>query len=54
MMAFHQLPAEGETATFIRGSDGARDEWAMGLDEDATQSALRAVVACANRLWSAS
>lgn len=50
MTAFHQLPANGETATFIKGSDGAHAEWAMGLDEDATQSALRAVIACANRL----
>jgi hypothetical protein len=53
MTAFHQLPAGGGTATFIRGSNGARHEWAMGLDEDATQSALRAVIACANRLLTA-
>jgi hypothetical protein len=52
MTAFHQLSGDGETATFIRGSNGARDEWAMGLAEDATQSALRAVIACANRLLS--
>ena len=48
--AFHQRHADGNTATFIRGSDGVRDEWAMGWAEDPTQSALRAVVACANRL----
>jgi hypothetical protein len=53
MTSFHQLPAGGETATFIRGTSGTRDEWAMGLAEDATQSALRAVIACANRLLSA-
>jgi hypothetical protein len=53
MTAFHQLPANGETATFIRGGDGYHAQWAMGLDEDATQSALRAVIACANRLMSA-
>jgi len=53
MMSFHQLPANGETATFIRGGDGYHAEWAMGLDEDATQSALRAVIACANRLMTA-
>lgn len=52
MTSFHQLPAGSETATFIRGSNGARDEWAMGLDVDATQSALRAMIACANRLLS--
>jgi hypothetical protein len=53
MTAFHQLPTDGETATFIRGSDGVHAEWAMGLDQDATQSALRAVIACANRLLAA-
>lgn len=53
MTAFHQLPAGDETATFIRGSDGAHTEWAMGLAGDATQSALGAVIACANRLLAA-
>ncbi len=48
--AFHQRHAGGSTATFIRGTDGVRDEWAMGWSDDPTQSALRAVVACANRL----
>jgi hypothetical protein len=51
MTAFHQLAADGRTATFIRGSNGLRDEWGMGLDDDATQSALRAVIACANHLY---
>jgi hypothetical protein len=50
--AFHQLDSGDDTATFIRGSDGARDEWAMGWSNDATQSALRAMIACANRLAS--
>ena len=50
MTAFHQLPAGDSTATFIRGSDGGHSEWAMGLADDPTQSALRAVIACANRL----
>ena len=48
--AFHQLPAMGGTATFIRGTDGVGAEWAMGWSDDVTQSALRAVLACANRL----
>lgn len=48
--AFHQLPAVGGTATFIRGTDGVGAEWAMGWSDDVTQSALRAVIACANRL----
>jgi hypothetical protein len=53
MTAFHQVPAGQDTATFIRGSDGMRSEWAVGLSDDPTQSALRAVIACANRLLSA-
>lgn len=52
MVAFHQVPAGEHTATFVRGSDGAHAEWAMGLSDDPTQSALRAVIACANRLLS--
>jgi hypothetical protein len=50
MLTFHQLRSGEHTATFIHGTDGARDEWAMGWSEDSTQSALRAVIACANRL----
>jgi hypothetical protein len=53
MTAFHQLPAGEKTATFVCGSDGGHSEWAMGLAKDPTQSALRAVIACANRLLSA-
>jgi hypothetical protein len=48
--AFHQSAADGHTATFLRGSDGVRTEWALGYSTDAQDSALRAVVACANRL----
>ncbi len=50
ILKFHQLRSGGHTATFVRGSNGARDEWAMGWSDDSTQSALRAVIACANRL----
>jgi hypothetical protein len=53
MLKFHQLPADDGIATFIRGTDGAHEEWAMGWAPDATQSALRAVIACANRLSAA-
>ena len=52
LTGFHQLPAGERTATFIEGSDGGRSEWAVGLADDPTQSALRAVIACANRLLS--
>ena len=51
MIKFHQLPAVGGgIATFIHGSDGVRSEWAMGWARDPVQSALRAMIACANRL----
>jgi hypothetical protein len=51
MLRFHQLTADDKTATFIHGTDGCRAEWAMGVSEDPTQSALSAVIACANRLY---
>jgi hypothetical protein len=53
MTAFHQVPAGEQTATFIRGSDGLRSEWAVGMSQDPTESALSAVIACANRLLTA-
>jgi hypothetical protein len=49
-LRFHQMRSGPITATFIHGSNGIRAEWAMGWSEDPTQSALRAVIACANRL----
>ena len=49
-LKFHQMRSGGCIATFICGSNGIRAEWAMGWAEDPTQSALRAVIACANRL----
>jgi hypothetical protein len=50
MLNFHQMRSGEHTATFVRGSDGIRAEWAMGWAGDPTQSALRAIIACANRL----
>lgn len=50
LLSFHQVSSVDGLATFVHGSDGAHQEWAMGLSDDATQSALRAVVACANKL----
>jgi hypothetical protein len=50
---FHQFqsPHTRDTfVTFVRGTNGMRTEWAMGYAPDPTQSALRAVIACANRL----
>lgn len=51
MLRFHQLRSDDQTATFIQGTDGCRAKWAMGVSEDPTQSALSAVIACANRLY---
>lgn len=51
--SFHQLPTDGQTATFIEGCDGMHRRWAMGLSADPVQSALSAVIACANRLMEA-
>jgi hypothetical protein len=49
-LRFHQLRSDGVTTTFIHGSNGIRAQWAMGWSQDPTQAALRAVIACANRL----
>ncbi|WP_245906295.1 2-isopropylmalate synthase [Mycolicibacterium palauense] len=51
MLKFHQLSSGGHTATFVRGSDGVRDEWAIGWSACPTESALRAVISCGNRLF---
>jgi hypothetical protein len=53
LLGFHQISTGEQTATFINAGDGYRSEWAMGWSQDPTQSALRAVIACANRLLSA-
>ena len=50
VLNFHQLQMGRDTVTFIRGTAGTRDEWAMAWAEDSTLSALRALVACANVL----
>jgi hypothetical protein len=50
VLKFHQLRSGATTATFIHGGNGIRAEWAMGWSEEPEQSALRAVIACANRL----
>jgi hypothetical protein len=49
-LKFHQVRCGSDTATFIHGTNGIRAEWAMGWSEDPTGSALRALIACANRL----
>lgn len=49
-LKFHQMTSSECTATFIWGSNGTRAEWAMGLADDPTQSALSALIACGNRL----
>ena len=49
-LTFHQLDSEAGVTTFVHGTDGARAHWGMGIADDATESALSAVVACANKL----
>jgi hypothetical protein len=49
-LKFHQVRSGSHTATFIHGTDGIRAKWAMDWSEDPTKSALRALIACANRL----
>ncbi len=50
MLNFHQMRAGGQTATFIRSTAGVDARWAIAWSECPHQSALRAVVASANRL----
>jgi hypothetical protein len=50
LLKFHQSTSADAVTTFVHGTDGSRAEWAMGVSEDAVSSALRALVACANRL----
>lgn len=51
ILRFHQMCSGDTTATFVRGTNGAGAQWAMGWAQDAKQSALRAVTACVNRLF---
>jgi hypothetical protein len=53
VLKFHQTRSGDELTTFVRGTDGLRAEWAIGFSQDSTQSALRAIIACANRLCAA-
>jgi len=50
ILNFHQLRSGAATATFIRGHNGSVEQWAAGWSVDAGESALRALIACANRL----
>lgn len=53
MLRFHQLGCGDQTATFIHGSDGRRAAWAVGFAADPAESALDAIITCANRLLTA-
>ena len=50
MLRFHQLESDGHIATFVQGNDGRQSKWGMGCSQNRTESALRAVIASANRL----
>lgn len=53
ILRFHQIRAGAETVTCVRGTDGAGVQWALGWSDDPGRSALRAVIACVNRLFAA-
>lgn len=50
ILDFHQQLYADRTATFILCEAGGRVEWAFGLGDDTTESALHAMIAAANRL----
>ncbi|MBX9983289.1 homocitrate synthase [Mycobacterium gordonae] len=50
ILKFHQMCSGNDVATLVRGTDGTHPAWAMGWAEDRTESALRAVIGCVNRL----
>ncbi|SDI44749.1 hypothetical protein SAMN05444695_107201 [Rhodococcus triatomae] len=50
ILGFHQQQWDGRTATLVLCEAGGRSGWAFGLGEGTTESALRAMVAAANRL----
>jgi LeuA allosteric (dimerisation) domain len=50
VLKFRQVTVDDGFATFVRGTNGYADEWAVGTSDDVTQSALRAMIACVNRL----
>src|SRR4051812_48311213 len=53
LFGFHQISTGDHTATFVNAGDGYHCEWGMGWSQDPTESALRAVIASANRLLTA-
>lgn len=53
ILRFHQLNCRDRAATFIHGSNGRITAWAVSFSTDSTQSALDAVISCANRLLTA-
>jgi hypothetical protein len=50
LIGFHQISTGDHTATFVNAGDGYHCDWGMGWSQDPTDSALRAVIASANRL----
>ncbi|NLV79251.1 MAG: 2-isopropylmalate synthase [Rhodococcus sp.] len=50
ILSFHRRDLGDRYATFIRCEAGDHRIWAMGMAEDATESALRAMIAGVNRL----
>lgn len=51
IISFHQQPlGDGTTATFVRCEFDGRQEWAIAIESDSAESAVRALVSAANML----
>lgn len=50
VLQFHQRPARGGCATFLRFENNDRSDWAFGLGDTGDDSATRAMIAAANRV----
>jgi hypothetical protein len=50
LLAFHQRPARGGHATFLRFETDGRADWAFAVGDTVDESAARAMIAAANRV----
>lgn len=50
VLSFHQRACRGEVATFVRFDNDGRDSWAFAVATEGDDSAVRALIAAANRI----
>ncbi|MCE5292268.1 MAG: hypothetical protein LLG14_23950 [Nocardiaceae bacterium] len=50
VLSFHQRACRGEVATFVRYDHDGRDRWAFAVAGEGDDSAVRALIAAANRI----